>query len=109
EDRFRLRRERRAERFRIARIRPFHVPVEFGESLAELVDRTAIELARSNDLVAGLHQRMHNDELCGVARRDRESRAAALERGDALLEDRVRGVRDSRIDVSEDLEIEQGR
>ena len=95
------------ERLGIARVGPIDVPVELGKSLAELVDRAAIELTRRYDVVAGAHQRVQRDELGGMARCDGERGAAAFQCGDALLQNRVGRVHDARIDVAEDLEIEQ--
>ena len=89
------------------RIDEAHPPAELGKSLAELRDRAAIELARRDDLVARLHQVEQRDELGGVAARDRACRRAALERCDALLEHRDRGVGDARVDVAEALQVEQ--
>ena len=47
------------------------------------------------------------EELRGVARRGRERRDAALERGDPLLEDVRRRVHDPRVDVPELLQREE--
>ncbi len=109
EDRLRPVGDGALECLRIARIGPVHMPVELREALAELVDRAAIELARGDDLVAGSHQRVQGDELGCVARRDGEARASAFQRRDALLEHGVGRIHDPRIDVAEDLEIEQRR
>ena len=85
------------------------LPVEFLEGVGELVDRAAIELARGDELVARLHERMEDERLRRVARGDGERRRAAFERRDALLEHGLGRVHDARIDVAEDLEIEQRR
>jgi hypothetical protein len=53
--------------------------------MAELGDRAAIEVARGHEFVARLHQREEREELGRVSRRRGACRAAAFERGDALL------------------------
>ena len=109
EDRLGLRRKRRAEALGIVGIGEAHVPVEFLEGLGELVDRAAIELARGDELIARLHQRMEHDRLRRVSRGDGERGRAALQGRDALLEHGLGRVADARIDVAEGLEIEQRR
>ena len=107
EDRLRLRRYGRTEALRVRRIGPFHMPVEFLEGLAELVDGTAIELPAGDELGARLHQRMEDDSLGRVAGSDGECGGAAFESRHALLEDRLGGIHDPRIDVAKGLEVEQ--
>jgi hypothetical protein len=75
--------------------------------VVELVDRPAVQLARGHELVAGLHQGVHDEELRRVARGDPERRRPALERRDPLLEHRDGRVADARIDVAEGLQPEQ--
>ena len=86
EDRLGLRRKRRAEALGIVGIGEAHVPVEFLEGVGELVDRAAIELARGDELIARLHQRMEHDRLRRVPRGDGERGRAPLQGRDALLE-----------------------
>ncbi len=52
---------------------------------------------------------MQRDQLRRVAGRHRQSRAAAFQRRDAFFQHRIGGVHDARIDVAEDLKIEQRR
>ncbi len=85
------------------------MPVEFGEALGELIDRAAIKLARGDDLAAGAHQRVQGQQLRGMAGGAGKARAAILQRRDAFLQHRIGGIHDARIDVAEDLEIEQRR
>ena len=89
EDRLGLRRERRAERVGVGRVGPAHLPAAFLEGMGELVDRPAIELARGDELIAGLEQSMEHERLRRVAGGDGKRRRAAFERRDALLQHRL--------------------
>ena len=77
--------------------------------MGELVDRPAIELARGDELVARLEQRVEHQRLRRVTGGHGERRRAAFERRDALLEHRLGRIGDAGIDVAEGLEIEQRR
>ena len=107
EDRLGLRRHRALERRDVVGVGPRHVPAEILERVIELVDRAAIELARGDELVAGLHQAVEHQHLRGVAGGDREPRGAAFERGDALLQHGVGRIADAGVDVAEGLQAEQ--
>ena len=107
EDRLGLRRDRALEAADVVGVRPHHVPAEILEGVVELVDRAAIELLRGDELVARLHQAVHDEHLRGVAGGDREAGGAAFERGDALLQHGIGRVADARIDVAEGLQAEQ--
>ena len=50
---------------------------------------------------------MHDNDLRGVPGSDRKPRGAALERCDALLQNRVGRIADARIDVAKGLQPEQ--
>lgn len=65
---------------------------EAGQQHLELVVRPAVEVRRRDDVVAGAREGRDRNELCGLARRRRERRHAALEGRDALLEDIDRGL-----------------
>jgi len=73
----------------------------------ELVDRTAIELGRGDELIARLHQRMKNHRLRRMTRSDSERGGRALQRRDPLLQRRRRRVGDARVDVAKRLQAEQ--
>ena len=75
--------------------------------MAELGDRAAVELVRGDELVARLEQGVKDYELGGVARGGGERGAAALERRHPLFEDRRRRVGYARVNVAEDLEVEE--
>ena len=75
----------------------------------ELRVGAAVERARGDDVVAVLREREQRDHLRGHAGGRRQRRAAALQRGDALLERRDRRIRNARIDVAERLQVEQRR
>ena len=75
--------------------------------MRELVDRSAVEFARGDDLVAGHHQLLQHHDLGCVAGRDRKRCGAAFKSRDALFEHRVCRVADAGIDVAECLQAEQ--
>ena len=75
----------------------------------EEVVGAAVEAARGDQLVAALEQREQGERGGGLATRDGERAHAALERGDALLEDVRGGVHDARVDVAELLQREEVR
>ena len=102
-------RDRGLEARRVVGVGPAHVPAEVLVGVVELVDRAAVELVRGDELVARLHQRVHGQELGRVAGGDGETRGAALERRDALLEHGAGRVADARVDVAERLQAEQRR
>ena len=107
EDRLGLVVDRGAQGVEIVGIGPAHLPAEILEGVIELVDRAAVELGRGDEFVAGLHQRVEDDRLRGVAGGDGERRRRALERGDALFQRRRRRVGDAGVDVAERLQAEQ--
>ena len=98
----------RLEAFDIGGVGPFHVPVELGEAVVELVDRTAIKLACRHDVLAGAHQRVQRQQLRGMTGRHGKAGAAAFQCRHALFEHRGGGVHQAGIDVAEDLQVEQG-
>ena len=98
---------RRAERGRVSRIGPLHLPAAFLEGMGELIDRTAIELASGDELIAGREQSMEHERLRRVAGGYGKARRAAFERCDPLLEHGLSRVRDAGVDVAEGLEVEQ--
>ena len=107
EDRLGVRRDRAFEACDIIRIRPCHVPAKALECMGELVDRSAIEFSRGDDLVAGHQQLLEHDHLGGVSGRDRKRGGAAFECGDAFFQHRVGRIADAGIDVAEGLQAEQ--
>ena len=109
EDRLDLRRQRGAERLRVGRIGKAHRPAAFLEGVRELVDRSAIELPRRDELIPWLEQRVEDQHLRGVTGRHRKRRRPAFKRRDPLLEHGLGRIGDARIDVAERLEVEQRR
>ena len=109
EDRLGLRADRILEGGDVVDVAPLHRPAEGLERVIELVDRAAIELARGDDLVARLHQRVQRDQLRRMARGHGQRRRAAFQRRDALLQHVAGRVHDARIDVAEGLQAEQRR
>src|SRR5262249_24841795 len=67
------------------------------------------KLARGDEIIAWLEQRMEHDHLRTMPRGYGKPRSAAFERSHALLQHRLGRVGDARIDVAERLEIEQSR
>ena len=82
-------------------------PAELLEAHPELGDRPAVEIARRDELVAGLHEGRRQQELGGVAGGRGDAAAPPLEGGDALLEHGDGGVGHARIDETEGLQVEQ--
>ena len=66
-DRLAVRRQRAAEILRIVRIDKMAGPAKLFERQAELRQRTAVEIARRDELVALLHHRREDQELRGMA------------------------------------------
>ncbi len=77
--------------------------------MVELVDRATIELARSDEFVAGFEQRLQGQELRGVSGRHSQRRCSALESGKSRLKNRLSGVVDARVDIAERLQSKQCR
>ena len=63
EDRLGLRCQCRAKRGSIGRVGEAHRPAAFGEGLGELIDRAAVKLARGDELVPWLEQRVEHEHL----------------------------------------------
>ena len=80
---------------------------DLGQRVGEQVVGAAVERRRRDDVVAGTGEVEDRQRLGGLARGEPERRDAALERGDALLEDVGGRVHDPGVDVPEFLEPEQ--
>src|SRR5690606_29905567 len=107
EDRLALRRHRALEVLRVVGIDEDDVPAELLEAAAELRDRSAVELRRSEELVAGLHEGEEGEHLRGMARCAGDGAAPARQFGDALLEHRDGRVGEARVDVAVGLKVEE--
>ena len=107
EDRLGLGRDGTLERGDVVGIGPDHVPAEILKRMRELIDRTAVELLRGDEFVAGLQQAVKRQHLRRVSGGGRKAGGAAFERGDALLQHRGGRVADAGIDVAEGLQPEQ--
>lgn len=97
----------RLEIVRVVRIDEGAVPAQLLERQAELGQRTAIEIARGDEMVARLQQGEEGEELGGVAGGGGDRRAPAFQAGDAFLQDADGGVGQARIDVAEAVQVEQ--
>ena len=67
EDDARLFIDRRLDSGEVIDVDKFDIPVELFEGVAELIDRSAIELLRRDDLGAWLHQDVEGNHLRGMA------------------------------------------
>jgi hypothetical protein len=83
------------------------MPAEGLEGMAELVDRTAIELAHGHELVARLHDGMEHEELRCMAGGDGKCGRATFEGRNLCFQYRLRRVHDACIDVAEGAEREE--
>src|SRR5262249_56145537 len=83
------------------------VPAKFWKRVFKVIDRAAVKLFCRHEFIAWPHQTVHDDDLGGMARGNRQTRGAAFERGDALFQHRVGRIADARIDVAEGLQAEQ--
>ena len=80
---------------------------DLGQGVGEQVVGAAVERRRRHDVVAGAGEVEDRQRLGRLAGCESERGHAALERGDALLEDVGRRVHDPGVDVPELLEPEQ--
>ena len=74
---------------------------ELGERVLEQVVGSAVDRRGRDDVVAGLRDVEHRVRLGCLAACDEEGTGAALERGEALLDDILRRVHDARVNVAE--------
>src|SRR5262249_34988340 len=81
-----------AEILRSGRVDKVALPAELLERQPKLCQRATIEVARSDELVARLHQGEEDQKLCGMPRGGSKCGAAAFEARDPLFKDRDRGV-----------------
>src|SRR5690606_21064577 len=93
----------------IFRVGPPHLPVEALEAGAELVDRTAIELARRDEIASRLHQRVEDQKLRRMTRSSRKGCGSTFQRRNPLLENSLCWVHDACIDIAEGFETKQRR
>ncbi len=108
-DRPRPRRDRLAERLRIARVDEPDRPPQLGERVVEQLVGAAVEVVPRHDLVAQPRDRQQRERDGRLPRGDAQRGRSALDRGDALLEHVRRGVHQPRVDVTELLQREQVR
>ena len=101
--------DRPAEGGRIGSVDVGRRDADLRQGMGEQVVRAAIERRRRHDVVAGPRQVQDRQRLGRLARGDAQRRHAALQRGDALLEDVGRRIHDPGVDVAELLQPEQPR
>src|SRR4029077_174299 len=101
------RRHRALETLDIIRFGPYHVPAETFERVRELIDRSAIKLARRDELVTGIEQHLKGNDLRGVAGSRRQCRRAAFQRCDTLFKDGLGRISNPSVNVSERLQSKQ--
>ncbi len=95
------------EACRFGRVRPANLPAEILESMTELVDGAAVELAGGNEIVTGLKKRVEHQHLSRMAGCDGKGCRAAFQCRNAFFEYGLGGVHDARIDIAEFLQPEQ--
>ena len=105
----RARREGRFPRVHAVGVNESNRQAQLAEGVRELRGRAAIEVRRRHDVVARLEHRREGGVLRRHAARGGNGARAVFERGDALLENRRRGVVEARVDVAVLLELEQLR
>ncbi len=98
---------RRAHVLRLVDIDETGFPAELAKRLAHLVERSAIQLARRDDVAPRLHQRVERDQLRRMPARHAQRADAAFQRGNLAFQRVIGGVHDARIDVPELLQREQ--
>ena len=101
EEEARLLVDRRLDRREVVHRGEVHLDARVGEDGVELRERAAVEVVGRDDLVARAGDVRDGEEDRRRAGGERLRRGAALERGDALREDVVRGVHQARVDVAE--------
>ena len=109
EDRLAARRQRTAEILRIVRIDEMAGPAELLERQSELRQRSAVQVARGEELVALLQHGREDQELRGMAGGGGDGGAAAFQAGDAFLQHRDGGIGQARVDVAEIVQVEERR
>jgi hypothetical protein len=93
----------------VARVDEAGLDAEARQGVGQQVDGPAIQRRGRHDMPAGAHQSGDRQVHGGLAAGRADRADAALERGDALLEDRDGGVADARVDVAGALQVEQRR
>ena len=81
---------------------------ELGQRIVEQVVRAAVEPRAGHDVIAGAGEVQYRECLGGLPGGQEQRGHAALERGDALLDDVGGRVPDAGVDVARHLEPEQG-
>ena len=109
EDRLAAWRQCAAEVLRVVRIDEVARPAQLLERQAELCQRSAVQVARRDELVARFHHGDEDQELCRMARRGGTRGAPAFQVGDALLQHRDGGIGQARINVAEVVQVEERR
>ena len=109
EDEARARPDGRAPGVEVAWVDERRLDAEAGQGVGEEIVRAAVERVARDDVRARAEQRAHREVHRRLAARRRDRADAALERGDALLQDRVGRVRDARVDVPAALHVEERR
>ncbi|MCY1288947.1 hypothetical protein D9M70_380140 [compost metagenome] len=96
-----------AEARRVAAVGEAGLDARLRQRVRQQVVGAAIQLARRNDVVAGLRDGLDRVGDRGHARGQRQRAHAALERGQALLEHVVGRVHDAAVDIARHLQVEQ--
>ena len=98
-----------AEAFRLARVEEPHLDAELGEGLREQGPRPAVEAVGGDEVLPRVHDRQERRGDRRLAAGEGQSRRAAVERRQALLQHVVGGVHQAAVDVAELAQPEQIR
>jgi hypothetical protein len=107
EDRLGAAVDQRLEARRVAVVGEADLDAVLRQRVCEQVVGAAVQRRRRHDVVARLGDGLHRIGDRRLPRGERQRRDAALERGQALLQHRLRGVHDAGVDVARHLEVEQ--
>ena len=67
----------------------------------EQIPGAAIDVGRTDEVVAGMADVLHRNQRGGLAGGERQCRGPALQRGDAFLQHRLRRIHDAGVDIAE--------
>ena len=103
-DRLRVLVDQALDGVRVVAVGDVHVEPAAGEGVFKLVVGAAVEVARRDDVVAVLAERVEGEELGRLPAGRRDGHDAAFEGRHPLLEHVVRRIHDAGVDVAELLE-----
>ena len=93
---------------RIGRIDKAAMPAQLLERQTELGQRTAIQIARGDEMIPRFQQSEKSQELGGMTRRGAHRRPSAFQSCYPFFQHADRGIGQTRINMAEAVQIEQG-